>query len=763
MSLEQKINYQLNKIPGVKKVIKRVYQRTMYAISPKIKSEGDIVRVSPDDNTHEYFFGYYDKSPWDISDRYMLCMRANDTWSDVSPKEKADIILIDTTLPEADPKRVKKIAETSSWNVQQSCMLQWLGPDFSSRILFNDYRDGKYVSIIKEIESGKERVISAPVYTVSADGKTALTLDFSRLYNLRPGYGYYNVPEKTAGVALPDATAVWKIDLESGEVTDLLTYKDFASFQPRPEMQEEGSVHKVNHLMLSPSGKRCMVLYRWFVGQRKYTRLVTFNTDGSDMYVLSDDDMVSHCFWKDDEHILAFENKKDGGPGYYFMTDKTQEYIHCWPQFSNDGHPSYSPDRSVIVTDTYPDRARVAEIKLMDGKDEKKKGAKVIARVFAPFRYDNDTRCDLHPRWNHAGDKICFDSVFEGHRGLYVVDVPPVRNDIDPSAMISVVIPVYNVEKYLERCVESVMRQTYQNLEVILVNDGSTDGSLNVCKALQKKYPEIVIVEKTNGGLSSARNAGIKVSNGDYITFLDSDDWVTPDCYEYMLKLVVTNKADLSDVMLYQVKSEQDEIPNVDEKVEVYTGRNILEHYMYRGMSEQHGAPYSACRKLYKRELFRDDTATFEEGTINEDICFNYRILQKCSKIVVSNQIKYFYFQGNASITTGAMKMKDLALLSVSRDLVQLAEETGDEKVIELAKMKEARSDFSLLARAAKDGIDTTSINKPNELLDELRNRLKHNILLLLKSPMPITRKMVAIVFCVNYKIACVIINKILG
>jgi len=330
--------------------------------------------------------------------------------------------LIDTTLPESDKARVRKIAETSSWNVQQSCMLQWLGPDFSSKILFNDYRDGKYVAVIKEIESGKERVISAPVYTVSADGKIALTLDFSRLYNLRPGYGYYNVPEKTKDVALPDTAAVWKIDLESGEVTELFTYKDFATFQPRPEMLEAETVHKVNHLMLSPNGKRCMVLYRWFVGKRKYTRLVTFNIDGTDMYVLSDDDMVSHCFWKDDEHILAFENKKDGGPGYYFMKDKTQEYIHCWVQLSNDGHPSYSPDKNLIVTDTYPNRARIAEIKLMNGKDERKKDVNVIARVFAPFKYDNDTRCDLHPRWNRAGDMICFDSVFEGHRGLYVVE-----------------------------------------------------------------------------------------------------------------------------------------------------------------------------------------------------------------------------------------------------------------------------------------------------------------------------------------------------
>ena len=420
MSLEQRINYQLNKYPGVKKVVKSVYQHAMYAISPKTKSEGNIDRLSPDDRNHEYFFGYYDKCPWDITDRYVLCLRANNTWSDVSPREKAEILLIDTSLPETDQNRIRKIAETRAWNVQQSCMLQWMGPDFSSRILFNDYREGKYIAVIKDIESGAEQVIPSPVYTVSTDGKTALTLDFSRLYNLRPGYGYYNVPEKTKDVALPDTTAVWNINIESGEVVDILTYKDFASFNPRPEMKEKGAVHKVNHLMLNPSGRRFMVLYRWFIGERKYTRLITCNTDGTDMYVLADDDMVSHCFWKDDEHILAFENKKNGGTGYYLMKDKTQEYIHCWPKLTGDGHPSYNPNNKCVVTDSYPDRARIQYLYMMQNE---KSNPEVIAKVFSPFKYDNDTRCDLHPRWNHSGDKICFDSVFEGHRGMYEVTV----------------------------------------------------------------------------------------------------------------------------------------------------------------------------------------------------------------------------------------------------------------------------------------------------------------------------------------------------
>ena len=426
MGLEQEINYQLNRYPKIKKVIKNLYQHIMYAVSPKVKSEGNITRVSPDDAEHEYFFGYYDKSPWDISDRYMLCIKAQNTWSDVSPREKADILIIDTEADMNDPKRVIKVGETRAWNVQQACMLQWLGPDYQSRIIYNDYREGKYCSVILNLKTKQERVIWAPVYTVSSDGKFALTLDFSRLYNLRPGYGYYNVPEHTQGVNLPDTPAIWKVDLKTGKVMELFKYTDFAYYQPRPEMKSQRAVHKVNHLMLNPSNNRFMVLYRWFIGTRKYTRLITCNVDGSDMFVLSDDDMVSHCFWKNDKQIIAFENKKEEGVGYYLMDDMTKHYYHCWPEMKDDGHPSFSPNGKLIVTDTYPNRERISCLKIMDG-DVRKGNIDIVAKVFSPFKYDNNTRCDLHPRWNHASNKICFDAVFEGHRGVYVVDLK--KND----------------------------------------------------------------------------------------------------------------------------------------------------------------------------------------------------------------------------------------------------------------------------------------------------------------------------------------------
>ena len=334
---------------------------------------------------------------------------------------------------------------------------------------------------------------------------------------------------------------MWKIDLESGTVADLLSYRDFAAFLPRSEMQEAGTVHKVNHLMLSPNGQRFMVLYRWFNGERKYTRLITCNVDGTDMYVLSDDDMVSHCFWKDDEHILAFENKKDGGTGYYLMTDRTPEYKHCWSELTGDGHPSYNPDRSQIVTDSYPDRVRIQYLRVM--KDEGSK-PEVVAKVFSPFKYNNDTRCDLHPRWNHSGDKVCFDSVFEGHRGLYSIETEKKRKkEVDQSLKVTCVIPSYKRCDTVTRAIDSVLAQTYNNIEVCLVDDNVPgDEYSRKLQEVLKKYDgdsrvRYITQEKhVNGAV--ARNIGIKAAKGEYIGFLDDDDEWLPEKIEKQMKVL---------------------------------------------------------------------------------------------------------------------------------------------------------------------------------------------------------------------------------
>ncbi len=421
--LKKVIKRILNKYPFFKKVILQLYQRGMYLKHKEnIKVEGNVFKISPSDNEHEYFFGYYDKSPWDSSNRYVLCLRVKKNYKQADAAETAEIIVIDTQKDYEDLSRVRVVATTRSWNLQQGCMLQWLGSDFSSRILYNDFRDNHNCSVILNLITGEEQVIDMPVYSVSSDGTFALTLDFNRLHNLRPGYGYANTIETTKDEKLPDSTAIWYVDLVNNRVSSLLTYKDFAQFEPRDEMIGENVIHKVNHIMLSPDNKRFMVLYRWFKDGKKYTRLMTSDITGENLYLLSDDDMVSHCYWRDSAHILAFERKRQEGDGYYLMEDRTKNYTQFWPSMKNDGHPSYSPNNKFVVTDTYPGPSRMSSVKIMRANQTDSEIC-VVGRFFNPFKYQEEFRCDLHPRWDRTGNIISVDSVYEGKRGLYGIDV----------------------------------------------------------------------------------------------------------------------------------------------------------------------------------------------------------------------------------------------------------------------------------------------------------------------------------------------------
>lgn len=403
--------------PFIKHSAKRVYQLLSYAFSnERIKAEGDMERITPCDG-FEYYYGYYDKSPWNATGRYMIALRVRQAYKSVAPKERGMVILIDTQ----NNNRIIEVGKTDSWNVQQGCMAQWLGPDFNTRLIYNDFRNDRYCSVIFNVQKMKEeQVLPMPVYDVAKDGCFALTLDFNRLHRMRPGYGYGNLPEKTKDMLCPDETCIWKMDIPSGKTTPLFKYTEMAAFEPDESMK--GAAHKVNHLMISPNGKRFMVLHRWFDKGRKHTRLVTCNVDKTDMYNLSDDVFVSHCYWKNDNKILSFLRKRETGVHYYLLKDKSKDYNMYWPQLDTDGHCSYSPDGKWIITDTYPNRKRLASVYLCkeDGY------CKRIARVFAPFRYDNDCRCDLHPRWSRDGKKVCIDSVHEGKRALYVIPLKKV-------------------------------------------------------------------------------------------------------------------------------------------------------------------------------------------------------------------------------------------------------------------------------------------------------------------------------------------------
>lgn len=413
--LEHRLNAWLQHTPRLRLAVRRGYQFALWRANRPEPATPGLIRVTPGDGEH--LGGYYDKSPWDASGRYLLTMKVSTAFRHPHPGETAEIRLIDSHNGYA----VRSLAVTRAWNLQQGCMLQWLGPDFSHRILYNDFREGVYCAVILDLTSGREQVVPAPACTVSGDGSQALSLDFSRLHRMRPGYGYSNLPDSTAGRLCPRSPCVWRIDLARGAAAPILCYSDLADFQPRREMQ--GAEHKVNHLMISPSGKRFLLLHIWRRHPNaRYLRLLTADLEGGNLCNLLDDDLVSHCCYRDDDHILAWARKRGLGDGYLLLADRSSEAQPLWRGvLPRDGHPSYSSDDRWVVTDSYPDRQRISRVWVARTATGEVREA---ARVFTPFRYDGETRCDLHPRWSRDGRRICFDAAFEGARQSYVAANP---------------------------------------------------------------------------------------------------------------------------------------------------------------------------------------------------------------------------------------------------------------------------------------------------------------------------------------------------
>lgn len=218
---------------------------------------------------------------------------------------------------------------------------------------------------------------------------------------------------------------------------------------------------------------------------------------------------------------------------------------------------------------------------------------------------------------------------------------------MDREKRISVIVPVYNVEPYLPRCVDSILAQTYPNLEVILVDDGSRDGSGRICDAYAAKDSRVRVIHKSNGGLSSARNAGIEAADGEYLSFVDSDDWIEADTYGPMLALLETYGAKLVCAGRYDVsgKTGVRTIGLCPKKEECITGEELVGRiFLWDGCDS------SACDKLYHRSLF--DSFCYPEGKVCEDVATTYRIVLQAQRVVLWNRPIYNYYHRPDSIST---------------------------------------------------------------------------------------------------------------
>lgn len=221
--------------------------------------------------------------------------------------------------------------------------------------------------------------------------------------------------------------------------------------------------------------------------------------------------------------------------------------------------------------------------------------------------------------------------------------------------LISVIVPVYKVEKYLDRCVESIVNQTYTNLEIILVDDGSPDNCPVMCDTWAEKDSRIRAIHKVNGGLSDARNAGMAVATGKYIGFVDSDDWVEPGFYQNLYDLLQAHDADIAECGVNYI----DENGKLQRQRQYKSAdKAMLRVDAIKHLLKEDGIFQTVWNKLYRRESIGD--IQFEKGRLHEDDFWTYQIFDRARKIAVTQKPMYNYFQRSNSIMGVGYRLKNL-------------------------------------------------------------------------------------------------------
>lgn len=209
---------------------------------------------------------------------------------------------------------------------------------------------------------------------------------------------------------------------------------------------------------------------------------------------------------------------------------------------------------------------------------------------------------------------------------------------------VSIIIPAYNANKYIGKCIESIENQTYENIEIIIVNDGSTDNTLQICAELSKKYTNIIVIDKQNEGPSIARKNGLEKASGIYISFVDSDDILECNFIDSLVCSLEKNNADISECGYNLVNGELAIISKRPMKEKLYKGNTeCVEHYI----KKQNTTNY-LCNKLYKKELFND--VEFPKFYAGEDACVLLQLFSKCNVVVNISECLYNYVQTNTSL-----------------------------------------------------------------------------------------------------------------
>jgi len=380
--------------------------------------------ITPEDGGH-YFFGYYDLQPFDSTGRYHLCHRAE--FEDRIPTENDPCQLGAIDLETGDFIR---FAETTAWNFQQGALLQWYRDD--DHVIYNVREGSAFRSCVQNVKTGEKRILPMAFANLSQDGKHALCINFSRLFDFRPGYGYAGIPDPYAHINAPKEDGIFLMDTETGDCKMILSYTTLRdAFYEEP--YSAGKL-LVNHITFNPAGDRFVILLRNFKKLPENplfrTQLLTCDLEGN-LFRLAPFGYESHYHWKNDRELLIFGAYDDararGNGSLWLYQDLTASAAPLpEPNPKKDVHCLYSPNRRYILGDAYPNEEEYRPLYLIDTEE----GVQYTLGEYLSYINvgdDRQYRCDLHARFRQDGRYLSFDSIHPGKRCVCMMDLAPLK------------------------------------------------------------------------------------------------------------------------------------------------------------------------------------------------------------------------------------------------------------------------------------------------------------------------------------------------
>jgi Tol biopolymer transport system component len=371
------------------------------------------IQVSQNGKEH-FFASYYGINSFSKNQRFITVLETDVRNKIPEAKDTATLGLIDLKTNEFIP-----VTKTTAWNFQQGCMAHWLATNPDSLIIYNDYRKGKFVSIILNVLLGKEiKEIPYPIAAVSPNGKEAISINFARLRITRTDYGY-DGPGQDAqpGVQFPGNDGLFLIDLQTGNAELIVSYEQLKSSVP--PINDRSGMEYVGHVLFSRAGSKIFFLARAIPDWN--TTSFTVNKDGSNLQRSFPDGWGgSHFDWLTDNDLMITAMYEAKIYGHILYTAGQKNYKRLGHGLLDyDGHGTFSPNGNWMVTDTYPGTGlREQKIYLMDMRTE---AVLPLGRYPQPAEFTGGWRCDIHCRWSPNGDMIGFNSTHTGSRQVYIL------------------------------------------------------------------------------------------------------------------------------------------------------------------------------------------------------------------------------------------------------------------------------------------------------------------------------------------------------